>query len=137
MNKMTLDYTEKNHILEVNGVEYEVPQRTPDIVDKIKARDEKVGEVSEYESNMELLIILFGKKNAKQMFPDKENTNLDKLAKCVKYATALFYADLTAIQNENLRKALDELNPALKALDKVSKAANTAEMKKFVSTKKK
>lgn len=135
--KITLEYKEKHHILEVDGIEYEVPQRTPEIMEMIKVHDEKVGAVSEYESNMELLAILFGEENARQMFPHKEKTNLDKLAKCTKLATALFYADLNAVQNENLKDTLKELDPVLKALDKVSKAGNVAEMKKFVSNKRK
>lgn len=137
MSKMTLEYTEKHHILEVDGVEYEVPQRTPEIAKKLEAHDEKVGERSEYESNMDLLTILFGGENAKKMFPDGEQTKLDKLAKCTRLATALYLADFNAIQNETLKDALKEIDPALKAVDKVSKMVNNANTKAFVSQKRK
>lgn len=137
MAKKTIEFEETHHILEVDGVEYEVRQRTPKIMEEIANHDKKVGGTSEFESNMDLLSILFGAKEAKAMFPKKESVNLDKLALCVKYAMALFLSDYTANQNESLKETLKELDPALNALDKVSKAVNTAEMKKFVSKKKK
>lgn len=121
MSKMTLEYTEKHHTLEVDGTEYEIPQRTADLEEKIRKHDEKIRAMSEYEANMSLLEILFGKKNAEKMFPDKRKTNLDKLAKCTKLAVALFMADFNAIQAEDLSKQMDELKPVLGKLDSIAK----------------
>ena len=135
MSKMTLEYTEKHHILEVDGAEYEVPQRTPEITKKLEAHDEKIGERSEYESNIDLLAILFGEENAKKMFPEGDRTNLDKLAKCTKIAMALYMADFNVIQSETLKDALKEIEPALKAVDKVSKMVKSTNTKTFVSKK--
>lgn len=122
MSKTILEYAEKHHILEVDGIEYTVPQRTAALEKKIRRHDEAVGGKTEYESNIEMLEILFGEAAAKQMFPDGDNTNLDKLALCARYAISLFMADFNAIQTDDLNKRLEELKPVTAQLDKLSKA---------------
>ena len=109
MSKMTLEYTEKHHMLEVDGIEYEIPQRTAELEAKIKEHDEKVKEMSEYDGNMSLLEIFFGKKNSKKMFPDKASTNLNKLAKCVRLATAMYLADYMLMKDASIKEQLDSM----------------------------
>lgn len=121
MSNMTLEYTQKHHTLEVDGVRYEIPQRTPELEEQIREHDLNIRSMTEYDANMQLLEILFGKKNAKKMFPDKKTTNLDKLAKCTKYAVALFTAELNAIEAENIEEQLNELSPVLARLAEVNK----------------
>lgn len=108
MKKVVLDYKEKHHILSVDGIDYEIPRRTAEIMEKIKENNEKVEKTSEYDSNMNLLSILFGEKAAKQMFPDKETTDLDKLVKCSRIAVALFMSEMNIILNENISKLINE-----------------------------
>ena len=121
MSKAILEYTEKHHILEVDGIEYVVPQRTAALEKKIREHDETIADKTEYESNIEMLEILFGAEKVKQMFPEGENTNLDKLALCTRYAIGLFMADFNAIQTENLNRKLDELKPVTAQIDKLSR----------------
>ena len=89
-NKTVVNFEEKHHILEVDGVQYEIPQRTAALEKLIRERDAKINDYTEYESNMKMLEILFGEDKAKQMFPDGEQTNLDKLEMCTKVAIALY-----------------------------------------------
>ena len=105
-NKTVVKYEEKHHILEVDGVQYEIPQRTAALEKLIRERDAKINEMTEYESNMKMLEILFGEDKAKQMFPDGEQTNLDKLEKCTKFAIALYMADHIDMQAKNIRSEL-------------------------------
>lgn len=137
MSKMTLEYTEKHHVLEVDGVEYEVPCRTAALNKKMEEHDEKMKDRSEFENNFDLLCILFGKTNAKKMFPEGEKCNLDKLAKCVKLAMALYLAEFNEIQQEDMKQTLEKINPLLGTLKDVEKASNMAQMKNFVAKKKK
>lgn len=102
MSKLTLEYTEKKHTLEVDKKEYEIPKRTVKITRALKAHDERLLEADEYESNMEVLKILFGKESVKVMFPEEEDTNLDKLLACTKLALAAFYADFNEIKKEEM-----------------------------------
>ena len=80
--------------------------------------------MTEYEGNMELLSILFGEENAKQMFPDDENTNLDKLAKCTKFAISLYMSEINKIKSEKLTETLGELKPMLDTIEKISNTKN-------------
>ena len=123
MNKYVFEYEEKHHIICVDGVDYEVPQRTAAIEEKLKEHDRKIPEMSEYEGNMNLLSILFGKEQAEQMFPDKENTNLDKLAKCVHYSISLYMSEINIIKSEKAKQALEQLKPVIKSVEKIGDTA--------------
>ena len=105
-NKTIVKFEEKHHVLEVDEVQYEIPQRTAALEKLIRERDAKINEMTEYESNMRLLEILFGEDKAKQMFPDGEQTNLDKLEKCTKYAIALYMSSHIDMQAKNIRSEL-------------------------------
>lgn len=109
MSKATLNYTEKHHVLVVDGVEYEIPQRTAELEERLKEHDEKVKDMTEYDGNMEMLGILFGEDNAKQMFPDKKTTNLNKLAECTRMAVAFYLADSILIKDKSLKDKLIEM----------------------------
>lgn len=137
MSVTKFEFEEKKHILEVDGVEYIIPQRTEKIEQQLRDHDKKLNDMTEYEANLNTLEILFGNDATKKMFPEKDTINLDKLAKCVKYALALYRAEQTAIREEEIKKKLDAVQPLLKSVGDISKLANKAEMKKFVSNKKK
>lgn len=124
-----IEFEEKHHKIEVDGIEYEIPQRTAVLEDKIKEHDEKIGKVSEYESNYSLLEILFGADAAKQMFPDRNSTNLDKLAKVTRVSIALFMAEFNKMQSNALKDSIDEIKPLLSATDTVTKLTNAKKRK--------
>ena len=105
-NKTVVKFEEKHHILEVDGVQYEIPQRTAALEKLIRERDAKINEMTEYESNMRLLEILFGADKARQMFPDGEQTNLDKLEMCTKTAIALYMKEHINMQTKNILSEL-------------------------------
>lgn len=130
MKTVVLEYEQKNHILEVDGIGYEIPQRTATLESELREHDKKAGTMSEYEGNMELLGILFGKINAKKMFPDGENTNLDKLAKCVKVAISLYMLEYNSIQQEEINKKLEQMAPFMNTLENVEKLADKIPNKK-------
>ncbi len=123
--KKTVDYREKHHFLSVDGVDYEIPQRTPKIEEQLKDHDAKLDDMTEYEANMSLLNIFFGDKAA-EMFPADKEINLDKLNMCVQYAKALYFADYyeqkDAEHKEELKRAepiLDKANDILKLAEKI------------------
>ena len=116
MSKQTFEYREKRHIIEVDGIEYEIPQRTAKLEKEMVEHDKKVSEMTEYEANMSMLSILFGKDKAHQMFPDGENTNLDKLAKCVKFSVALYMAEYHTIQEEEAKTKMQLVEPLIEQM---------------------
>ena len=128
MNKVVFEYEHSQHILEVDGIGYEIPSRTAALEKELKEHDAKVGAMSEYEGNMALLGILFGKANAKKMFPEGEKTNLDKLARCVDVAISLFMMEYTSIQQESANKKMKQVAPYMNALSDIGELAS--ELKK-------
>lgn len=138
-NKTVFEYEEKHHILEIDGVEYEIPQRTAELEKKIREHDEKLGEMTEYEGNMSMLEILFGKTNAKKMFPDKDKTNLDKLSKCTNIAIGLFMHEYNTAQAEKMKERLSEVQPFLTEIknttDLLNKRQSKSELLKVINKK--
>lgn len=126
MKKIKLEYEEKHHIIEVDGIEYAIPQRTDAVEQKLLEHNQNVHNMSEYDGNMSLLGILFGKKNAKRMFPDKETTNLDKLAKCVKMSLAAYRADFNNIMSETPAIDTEQLQSLLIQFEKTLNATSGA-----------
>lgn len=118
-------FEEKHHIIEIDGIEYEIPQRTQFIEDELKKRDEEMAGLSEFENNIRVLEILFGKENAEKMFPDKESTNLDKLLKCVNFSLALYRTESFNIKNEPMKKDIQEVKDTLRGFqDEVKNFSN-------------
>ena len=137
MSVTKFEFEEKKHILQIDGVDYAIPQRTEKIEKKLREHDARLNSMSELEANFNTLEILFGNDAANKMFPKKETTNLDKLAKCVKYALALYRAEQTAIRDEEIKEKINAVQPLLKSVGDISKLADKAEVKKFVANKKK
>lgn len=119
--KKVLEYTENQNIIEVDGIEYKIPLRTAGLEKKLVEREIKITEMTEYESNMMFLEIMFGK-DAYKMFPEGEDTNLDKLAMCVKIVADSYLAQHREIQNESLKQSIESVKPLISTVDKLKKA---------------
>lgn len=135
MEKHEFKFTEKHHILTVDGADYEIPQRNAELEEKLRLHDEKLNAMSEYEANMELLEILFGKAKTKKMFPEGKKSNLDKLSQCADFAIGLFMAEYNRMQIEKLQKRMADVEPLLKQVSETSEAvshiASNTELKKL------
>lgn len=102
--------------LEINGKPYPIVQRTEETESKIRARDEKINKVSEYESNIELLNILLGESAVREIFPNGKSSNLDMIAKAAYYALKYYYHEKNAFESEVLNKQIDLLKTTSKAV---------------------
>lgn len=122
--KFVLEFEEKHHILEVDGIEYEIPQRTPEIEREIKRHDEDAINNDEYDNNIRMLEILFGSVAAHQMFPDKDSTNLDKLSQCAMMAISAYYATLEDEAVRRRNEKLQNVSPIINDLEKVTAGIN-------------
>ncbi len=139
MEKNVFEYQEKHHILTVDGNDYEIPQRTAELEEKIKEHDNNLDNMSEYEANIQLLEILFGKTKAKKMFPEGKKTNLDKLSQCTAYAISLFMAEFNRVRNEKVEAVMTDVAPLLQqmtdATNTVKNIKSKQGFKKFASKK--
>lgn len=128
MQKVKFEFEEKHHIIEVDGVDYEIPQRTAELEKEIIEHEKNRLKLSEYEGNIAMLTILFGEKAVEKMFPEKEKTNLDKLAKLTKVSVAMFMSEYNNIQQEQINEKVAEIEPYIKRISKITEA--TSKMKK-------
>lgn len=130
MKTVVFEFEQKQHVLEVDGIGYEIPQRTAALEKELLEHDKRSSNMSEYEANMDLLGILFGNANAKKMFPEAENTNLDKLAKCVNVALSLFMDEYKNIKQAEIDKKLEQMAPFMNTLNSVENLAKNIPGKK-------
>lgn len=130
MKTVVFEFEQKQHVLEVDGIGYEIPQRTAALEKEFLEHDKRSSNMSEYEANMDLLGILFGNANAKKMFPEAENTNLDKLAKCVNVALSLFMDEYKNIKQAEIDKKLEQMAPFMNTLNSVENLAKNIPGKK-------
>ena len=65
--------------VQIDGVNYDVPERTERLERQLKQHDDRLKSVSQYRSDYDLVEIILGKDAAKQIFPKGEEENLDRL----------------------------------------------------------
>ena len=130
-----IEFKEKHHAIEVDGIKYEIPQRTALLENKIREHDKNVKNMSEYEGNYSMLVILFGEEAAQRMFPDGENTNLDKLALVTNTAIERFMLEYNKQRADSLNKKIEEMKPMLSTVDKVNAIAVQNQNKKHIKAK--
>lgn len=102
-------------VLEINGKEYPIAQRTGALEKRIIAEhDAKLGKMTEYERYKVLIDLLLGDGVFAELFPDGENDNLDMMAQVAFVAQQEFNAEKKALE----RKRIEE-DVASMGLDKM------------------
>ena len=134
-NITKIEFAEKHHAIEVDGIKYEIPQRTALLENKIREHDKNVKNMSEYEGNFSMLKILFGEEATRKMFPEGENTNLDKLALVTNTSIELFMLEYNKQRADSLNKKVEEIKPILSTVDKVSAMTKQSQSKRHIKAK--
>ena len=118
MTTINSDDFKQDIAVEINGKEYDLPQRTAELDGKLSGVEKKRQSVSEYDFLSENMEIIFGKANAKEILKDGVKTNLDFLAKIYTVCIGLIYEEKIKAEKETTEKRLDELSPVLETLGK-------------------
>lgn len=119
--KQIIEFENNDYILTIDGNDYAVAKRTGELETKLREHDKKLGELSEYESNKELVELILGKKAFKEIFPKGEKESLDKLAKVAYYAVKYFNADKEALEAEQIKAKTKEIAEKTKELTDITK----------------
>lgn len=117
-------FEEKKYALEIDGKRYEIFPRTAEREKRLKEHDSNIGNMSEFEANMQLLEILLGRSAVYEIFNEGENTSLDKLEAVTACALELYMAEHKRIREEKLEKRLSEVEPLLKQVQEASRAVS-------------
>lgn len=106
--------------VEIDGVIYDLPERTGDFDNKIAELEERRPTMREYDFLNEVIGAIFGKSNAKKIIKYGVNTNLDYLSKIYIVTLGLIYKNKEESENEILENKLNMINPLL---ENIAKAA--------------
>ena len=123
--KQIIEFENNDYILTIDGNDYAVAKRTGELETQLREHDKKLGDLSEYESNKELVELILGKKAFKEIFPKGEKESLDKLAKVAYYCVKYFNADKEAIDKQRMEERAKDLNEIAKPLAEATKIAET------------
>lgn len=139
MTKVTFEF--KNRILEINGKEYPVAERTGALVQRItEEHDEKLKELTEYERYKVLISAILGEEAFEELFPSGEEESLNKMAQVAWYAQEEFNADIKEMEKQQRQKqtkeTLDDMNQFAARLAKVNKEITSALSKAELATAK-
>lgn len=110
--------------VEIDGVIYDLPERTGDFDNKIAELEERRPTMREYDFLNEIIGAIFGKSNAKKIIKYGVNTNLDYLSKIYIVTLGLIYKNKEESENEILENKLNMINPLLENIAKAAPIAS-------------
>ena len=109
--------------VEIDGVIYDVPERTGDFDNKIAELEKRRATMREYDFLKEIITAIFGKANAQKIIKDGINTNLDYLSKIYIVTLELIYKNKEESERKIVENKLNTINPLL---ENIAKAAPLA-----------
>ncbi len=123
---MDLSYEPKEVYVTIDGVDYRVADRTDETEQKLAAHDKRIGSVSTFESDYELVEILLGKEAAAKIFPNGKRENLNRLAYIALGVLEAYKAEINAIREKELEKSLSTMDKLAEHAEPVLEMINTA-----------
>ena len=109
--------------VEIDGVIYDVPERTGEFDNKIAELEKRRTTMREYDFLKEIITAIFGKANAQKIIKDGINTNLDYLSKVYIVTLELIYKNKEESERKIVENKLNTINPLL---ENIAKAAPLA-----------
>lgn len=113
--------------VQIDGVNYDVPERTERLERQLKQHDDRLKSVSQYRSDYDLVEIILGKDAAKQIFPKGEDENLDRLHYIAVKLMEVYYRAYKEMEDESFEDSLNKLG---KISDKVGNIASLEKLGK-------
>lgn len=109
--------------VEIDGVIYDIPERTGEFDNKIAELEKRRTTMREYDFLKEIITAIFGKSNAQKIIKDGINTNLDYLSKIYMVTLELIYKNKEESERKIVENKLNTINPLL---ENIAKAAPLA-----------
>jgi hypothetical protein len=113
--------------VQIDGQEYTVPARTERLERQLKQHDDRLKSVSQYQSDYDLVKIILGTDAAKQIFPNGEDENLDRMHYIAVKLMEIYYKAYKDIEDESFEDSLDKLG---RISDKVGNLAKLEKLAK-------
>ena len=125
-----LSYEPKKIFVRIDGVEYEVAERKPEIDEQLQRHNENLDTMSAYDASYNLVRILLGDEAVKKIFPNGKGENLNRvyyIAKGVDSAYQTEYQEMRDKEYEETLAKLDSLaqrsKPVIDMIDRSNSVA--------------
>lgn len=105
-----LSFEPKEIFVSIDGTDYRVADRTDEIEQRLAAHDKRIGAVSTFESDYELVEILLGKDAAAKIFPLGKKENLTRLAYIALGVLEAYNAEVKEIRERELERSLAQMD---------------------------
>ena len=122
-----LTYKPKKVMVRIDGEEYEVAERKPEIDEKLQEHNDNLDNMSAYEASFDLVKILLGEEAANKIFPNGRNENLNRMyfiAKGVDDAYQTEYQEMRDKEYEETLAKMDKLaersRPVIEMIDRTN-----------------
>lgn len=129
-----LSFEPKEVFVLIDGTEYRVADRTDETEQRLAAHDRKLGQVSTFESDFELVEILLGKEATTKVFPNGKKENMTRLAYIALGVLEAYNAEVNALREKELEKSMAQVDTMAKRAEPVLEMLHRAETPRGVRT---
>lgn len=105
-----LSYEPKKIFVRIDGVEYEVAERKPEIDEQLQRHNENLDTMSAYDSSYNLVRILLGDEAVKKIFPNGKNENLNRMYYIAKGVDNAYQTEYQEMRDKEYEETLSKLD---------------------------
>ena len=124
-----LTYKPKKVSVRIDGEEYEVAARTPEIDKKLQQHNENLDSMTSYEASMNLCQILLGEDAVKKIFPNGEKENLNRMYYIARGVDGAYQAEYQEMRDKEYEETLSKMDklaerskPVIEMIDRTNNA---------------
>ena len=127
-----LTYKPKKVSVRIDGEEYEVAERTPEVDEKLKEHNDNIDKMTSYEASYNLVKILLGEDAVKKIFPNGDKENLNRMYFIAKGVDNAYQADYQEMRDKEYEETLARMDklaerskPVIDMIDRTNKVNQT------------
>ena len=107
---MNITYEPKKIIVTIDDVDYEVAERTVATDKLLQEHNEKIGTMTNFEANYDLVKILLGAEAAKKIFPNGDKENVTRSYVIARGVDDAYQAEYQEIRDKEMDETLAKLD---------------------------
>ena len=107
---LDLSYEPKRVSVRIDGEEYEIAERRPEIDEKLQTHNDNIGNMSSYEASYNLVRILLGDEAAKKIFPNGKQENLNRMYYIARGVDQAYQAEYQELRDKEFEDALSKMD---------------------------
>ena len=105
-----LSYEPKKIFVRIDGQEYEVAERKPEIDEALQRNNDNLDNMSSYEASYNLVKILLGDEAVKKIFPNGKQENLNRMYYIAKGVDNAYQEEYQEMRDKEYEETLTKLD---------------------------